>query len=221
MFNLLLFLSWEFFLILLLLLNYAFLLLLFALLLLFLCLLECLVVQTVFIIIFLFLNQLINAQHSFVQLRLCSWSKEVVKSKHGLHSYLLFDEGHVSQSKFIDILCKEPICINGEEFGPKFGVNCRVELYLIAPWSLPLKQFFMQFSTWNLIFSVLDLLQNSILITQFLNPCPKYSRIFLDLTLAFTYQLGNLLNVLASIFFTSCNEIIEILLRPIAEPSLK
>lgn len=120
-------------------------------------------VQTEFLIVFFFLNKLVDAQKSFIEFRLCSGPEEMIESKHRFLSYFLSDLGHVFQSHLVDVLGKVPISFDRIEFGLELSVDSRVKLHTIAPGSFPLQKFIMNFSILYFFLSSLDLFNDPLL----------------------------------------------------------
>lgn len=157
------------------------LLLLLALLLFFLALLESLVVQPVILIILLLLNKFVDAEHSLVEFGLSPRPEIVVESEHRLDAYLFPDDGHVPDAVLVDILGQESVGIDREQFGPELGVDCRVELYLIAARRLPLEQLLVESAVGYLLLPVRYLLDDAVPVGQFIDPLPEHQRVGLNL----------------------------------------
>ena len=97
-----------------------------------------LVIQSELFIIFFLFNQFVNTEKPFVQLRLCSGSEEMIKSKHGFFSYFFSNLCHIPQSYFVDVLCKISVSFNRIQFRFEFCINTWIEFHTITSACFPL-----------------------------------------------------------------------------------
>lgn len=115
----------------------------------------------------------------------------MVEAEHGLNADLLFDDGHVFEACLLDVLREEAVCVDGEQFGPEFGVDSGVELDFEAAGGFPFQQLLVQLPALYLLLAVGDLLQDAVLFGELVDPRPKDGGVPLDLWFWLADELGD------------------------------
>jgi hypothetical protein len=127
--------------------------------------------------------------------------------------------GHGSDPLPLQVQDQEAVGLHGVEFGSELGVDVGVEVKAGASGDFPVEQVLVLVPRAQLVLAAHDLLEDPLPVDQLVQPCPERVAVGLDLALALAHVLGDLSVTVLAELLAALHEHVEVVLRPVPEPS--